>query len=142
MGGVVEDGAGRCAEGNPVSPPGVVAECRDNTVRTRARECGDFGLVFRSCRHCTERAWESVNGRCCDGGCLRRMAVHVNEVCKDIRRWQHIRCYRFSNLSYGRDVDKVTNRRTDTDTTSVAISPYRISQLTSVRCALVDTRHG
>jgi hypothetical protein len=78
-----------CAQGYPVDPPGVVAECGDDAVGMGPRECGDFGLIPRLRRHCAERAWERIDGGCCYRGAVRRVAMNVDEVCNDLGCRRH-----------------------------------------------------
>lgn len=89
VGGAVRDRAYGRAEGYPVCPPGVVAECGDDAIGMCPRERGDFGLVPRLRRHCAERAWGGLDGGCREGGRVRRVAVDVDEVCKDLRCRRH-----------------------------------------------------
>jgi hypothetical protein len=80
VGGVVGDAARGCAEGNPVSPPGVVAKRGYDAIWARTRKRSDLALVALSRRHCAERAWEGLDGRCRDVGCISRMAMHIHEM--------------------------------------------------------------
>jgi hypothetical protein len=88
--GVIGNAARGCTEGNPVSPPGVVAKRGYDAIWARTHKCSDLALVTLLRRHCAERAWEGFDGRCCDLGCISRMTVHIHEMRKDLGWWQHM----------------------------------------------------
>lgn len=90
MRGVIGDAPRGCAEGNPVSPPGVVAKRGYDAIWARTRKCSDLALVTLLRRHGAERAWEGFDGRCCDLGCIGRMTMHIHEMRKDLGWWQHM----------------------------------------------------